>query len=82
MTASESFVLFVFFSGKYLVPFQGYEVYFQVPGPFAEYTFTSLALHDGSKYKVKVTACNLARLCTTSMSADILHDSSPPTTGV
>ncbi|XP_076468275.1 uncharacterized protein LOC143299060 [Babylonia areolata] len=54
----------------------------QIPAPLTEYKFTSLTLHDGSVYNVKVTACNLAGLCTTSVTADILHDSSPPSTGM
>ncbi|XP_025085446.1 uncharacterized protein LOC112558908 [Pomacea canaliculata] len=54
----------------------------QVPAPVSVYTFTSLSLHDGSLYRVKVTTCNAARLCTTSVSEEILHDSTPPVTGM
>ncbi|KAL8561571.1 hypothetical protein ACOMHN_024807 [Nucella lapillus] len=54
----------------------------QIPGPTRRHIINSLSLHDGSRYKVKVTACNLAHLCTTSQSADILHDSTPPSTGM
>ncbi|KAK7500517.1 hypothetical protein BaRGS_00008092 [Batillaria attramentaria] len=54
----------------------------QVPGPLKEYAFTTLSLHDGSRYSVKVTGCNLARLCTSTSLTDILHDSTPPTTGM
>ncbi|PVD34771.1 hypothetical protein C0Q70_06048 [Pomacea canaliculata] len=32
--------------------------------------------------RVKVTTCNVARLCTTSVSEEILHDSTPPVTGM
>ncbi|XP_046557193.1 uncharacterized protein LOC124266445 [Haliotis rubra] len=53
----------------------------KVPGFIREYTYTNLDLHDGSKYKVKVTACNMAGLCTSAATGDILVDSSKPKTG-
>ncbi|XP_046565562.1 uncharacterized protein LOC124274266 [Haliotis rubra] len=53
----------------------------KIPGFIREYTYTNLDLHDGSKYKMKVTACNMAGLCTTAATGDILVDSSKPKTG-
>lgn len=46
-----------------------------------EYTYTGLVLHDGSRYKVVVTACNMAGLCISADTGDILVDSSKPGTG-
>ncbi|XP_071088930.1 uncharacterized protein [Haliotis cracherodii] len=53
----------------------------EIPGFIREYTYTNLDLHDGSKYKVKVTACNMAGLCSSAATEDILVDSSKPKTG-
>ncbi|XP_046557202.1 uncharacterized protein LOC124266452 [Haliotis rubra] len=53
----------------------------KIPGYIRKYTYTNLDLHDGSKYKVKVTACNMAGLCTSAATGDILVDSSKPKTG-
>ncbi|XP_067663255.1 uncharacterized protein [Haliotis asinina] len=53
----------------------------EVPGFLREYTFVNLDLHDGSKYKVKVTACNMAGLCVSANTNNILVDSSKPNTG-
>ncbi|XP_046561789.1 uncharacterized protein LOC124270793 [Haliotis rubra] len=53
----------------------------EVPGLLREYTFVNLDLHDGSKYKVKVTACNMAGLCVSAHTNNILVDSSKPNTG-
>lgn len=46
-----------------------------------EYTFARLDLHDGSKYTIKLIACNGAKLCVESESSEIMVDSSPPTPG-
>ncbi|XP_071079258.1 uncharacterized protein [Haliotis cracherodii] len=54
----------------------------EIPGLLREFTFTQLNLHDGSHYRVKVVACNMAGLCTQTQTGDILVDSSEPTTGV
>ena len=53
----------------------------QVPGFVQEYIFSELDFHDGSKYEVKVVACNMAGMCTSNMTATFLQDNSPPTTG-
>ncbi|XP_046562884.1 uncharacterized protein LOC124271767 [Haliotis rubra] len=53
----------------------------EVPGLLREYIFVNLDLHDGSKYKVKVTACNMAGLCVSANTNNILVDSSKPNTG-
>ncbi|XP_067663316.1 uncharacterized protein [Haliotis asinina] len=53
----------------------------EVPALLREYTFVNLDLHDGSKYKVKVTACNMAGLCVSANTNNILVDSSKPNTG-
>ena len=45
------------------------------------YSFSNVSLADGEIYNAKVIACNAARLCTTSVSADILVDGTPPTSG-
>ncbi|XP_055958832.1 uncharacterized protein LOC126829498 [Patella vulgata] len=54
----------------------------EIPSVLTEYTFSSLDLHDGSKYKVKVIGCNLAGLCQSSITDDITVDSTPPTRGM
>lgn len=46
-----------------------------------EYTFARLDLHDGSKYTIKLIACNGAKLCVESESSEVIVDSSPPTPG-
>ena len=46
-----------------------------------DYTFTNLEFHDGSIYSVKLTACNGAKLCSSSVLPDLLVDTSPPTAG-
>ncbi|XP_071084119.1 uncharacterized protein [Haliotis cracherodii] len=53
----------------------------EIPSFLTEYTYTGLELHDGSRYKVKVIACNMAGLCTNAETQDILVDSSKPHTG-
>ncbi|GFO45401.1 hypothetical protein PoB_007190600 [Plakobranchus ocellatus] len=56
-----------------------------VPAAVTDHTFIHsdiLSLQDDWTYNVVVTACNLARLCTTSTSANILVDSSPPLPGM
>ncbi|ESO83749.1 hypothetical protein LOTGIDRAFT_168990 [Lottia gigantea] len=53
----------------------------EIPSVLTEYVFSGLSLHDGSKYNVKVIGCNLAGLCTSSVSHDILVDTTPPTRG-
>ncbi|KAK6173123.1 hypothetical protein SNE40_016641 [Patella caerulea] len=53
----------------------------EIPSVLTKYTFSSLDLHDGSKYKVKVVGCNLAGLCQSSITDDITVDSTPPTRG-
>ncbi|XP_064643830.1 uncharacterized protein LOC135497820 [Lineus longissimus] len=45
------------------------------------YYFTNVSLHDGTIYYASVTACNLARSCTTSTSEKVLVDNTPPLTG-
>ncbi|KAL5006990.1 hypothetical protein ScPMuIL_015796 [Solemya velum] len=54
----------------------------EVGGTVRDYVFTNLELHDGSIYYVKLIACNLAKLCTESVSSGILVDSSQPTPGM
>ncbi|ESO88616.1 hypothetical protein LOTGIDRAFT_234474 [Lottia gigantea] len=51
----------------------------RIPSVLKEYVFSGLSLHDGSKYNVKVIGCNLAGLCISSVSDDILVDTTPPT---
>ncbi|ESO88609.1 hypothetical protein LOTGIDRAFT_165393 [Lottia gigantea] len=53
----------------------------RIPSVLTEYVFSGLSLHDGSKYRVKVIGCNLAGLCTSSVSDDILVDTTAPTRG-
>ncbi|XP_071964161.1 uncharacterized protein [Antedon mediterranea] len=53
----------------------------QIAGSEIDYTFTDLALHDGSRYQVKVVACNGAELCTEMSTPEILVDSTAPTVG-
>ncbi|KAK3801474.1 hypothetical protein RRG08_010054 [Elysia crispata] len=56
----------------------------QFPAAVTDHTFTHtdiLSLPDDWTYNVVVTACNLAKLCTTSTSANILVDSTPPLPG-
>ncbi|XP_046543946.1 uncharacterized protein LOC124254113 [Haliotis rubra] len=53
----------------------------EIPSFLTEYTYTGLELHDGSRYKVKVIACNMAGLCTKAETEDILVDNSKPQTG-
>ncbi|XP_033124572.1 uncharacterized protein LOC117122905, partial [Anneissia japonica] len=53
----------------------------KVGGSEVDYTFTDLALQDGSRYQVKVVACNAAELCTEMSTQQILVDSTPPTVG-
>ncbi|XP_048243311.1 uncharacterized protein LOC124141844 isoform X1 [Haliotis rufescens] len=53
----------------------------EVPGLLREYTIVNLDLHDGSRYTVKVTACNMAGLCASANTNNILVDSSKPKTG-
>ncbi|XP_035661568.1 uncharacterized protein LOC118405866 [Branchiostoma floridae] len=45
------------------------------------YTFSNITLHDGNRYTVTVVACNRAKLCTESTSAEIMVDGTPPTVG-
>ncbi|XP_041351012.1 uncharacterized protein LOC121369995 [Gigantopelta aegis] len=71
---------FISISSHYFGEFQTNSI--QVPGLLQEYIFTELDLHDGSEYEVKVIACNLAGLCTTDKTVKLLHDSSPPKTGM
>ncbi|XP_078682372.1 uncharacterized protein LOC144916849 [Branchiostoma floridae x Branchiostoma belcheri] len=53
----------------------------QVVGSIRDYKFTNLSLHDGNTYYVRVTACNMARLCTSAETDGLLIDSTPPTVG-
>ncbi|KAI8510730.1 hypothetical protein Bbelb_116460, partial [Branchiostoma belcheri] len=53
----------------------------QVVGSIRDYKFTNLSLHDGNTYYVRVTACNMARLCTSEETEGLLIDSTPPTVG-
>ncbi|XP_078682420.1 uncharacterized protein LOC144916894 [Branchiostoma floridae x Branchiostoma belcheri] len=53
----------------------------QVFGSMRDYKFTNLSLHDGNTYYVRVTACNMARLCTSAETEGLLIDSTPPTVG-
>ncbi|KAI8477563.1 hypothetical protein Bbelb_447040, partial [Branchiostoma belcheri] len=49
----------------------------QVVGSIRDYKFTNLSLHDGNTYYVRVTACNMARLCTSAETDGFC----PPTVG-
>ncbi|XP_078682399.1 uncharacterized protein LOC144916875 [Branchiostoma floridae x Branchiostoma belcheri] len=53
----------------------------QVFGSIRDYKFTNLSLHDGNTYYVRVTVCNMARLCTSAETDGLLIDSTPPTVG-
>ncbi|XP_078621331.1 uncharacterized protein LOC144887808 [Branchiostoma floridae x Branchiostoma japonicum] len=53
----------------------------KVSGNDKRYTFSNITLHDGNRYSVTVVACNRAKLCTESTSAEIMVDGSPPTVG-
>ncbi|XP_067684738.1 uncharacterized protein [Haliotis asinina] len=53
----------------------------KLPGLLEEYTLFKLDLHDGSSYKVKLVACNMAGLCHSTESGAVLVDSSKPVTG-
>ncbi|XP_071954211.1 uncharacterized protein [Antedon mediterranea] len=53
----------------------------KIAGSEVDYSLTDLALHDGSRYQVKVVACNGAELCNEMSSKHILVDSTPPTVG-
>ncbi|XP_053390115.1 uncharacterized protein LOC123523221, partial [Mercenaria mercenaria] len=50
-----------------------------VEGIVRDYTLTDLDFHDGSYYCFKLISCNGANLCTESVLADILVDSTRPT---
>ncbi|XP_060604506.1 uncharacterized protein LOC132757271 [Ruditapes philippinarum] len=53
----------------------------KVEGIVRDYTFTDLDFHDGSFYDIKLISCNGANLCSTSILANILVDSTRPTPG-
>ncbi|XP_053398434.1 uncharacterized protein LOC128556766 [Mercenaria mercenaria] len=53
----------------------------RVEGIVRDYTFTNLNFHDGSYYCIKLISCNGANLCTKSVLANILVDSTRPTPG-
>ncbi|XP_067682774.1 uncharacterized protein [Haliotis asinina] len=53
----------------------------ELPGLVREFTFSKLNLHDGSRYQIRVSSCNMAGLCSTSDTEEILLDGSIPTTG-
>ncbi|XP_072033178.1 uncharacterized protein [Amphiura filiformis] len=46
-----------------------------------QYTLTNLSLHDGSRYTIRVVACNGAELCIASSGEEFLVDSTPPIVG-
>ncbi|XP_046345841.2 uncharacterized protein LOC124126446 [Haliotis rufescens] len=52
-----------------------------LPGLLREFTYSQINLHDGSRYRIKVSSCNMAGLCSTSDTGEILLDGSIPTTG-
>ncbi|XP_053400998.1 uncharacterized protein LOC128557563 isoform X2 [Mercenaria mercenaria] len=52
-----------------------------IEGIVRDYTFTDLDFHDGSYYCFKLISCNGANLCTESVLADILVDSTRPKAG-